>query len=103
MRPDVFEISKSLHVKLNKDLYIALRVEAFQRGLTMQEMFTLFAKLVVEKNPQIVKFLDAHSVQKIKNKLKKKPDQEEIRSDLDSDSLYELIETAEEKESNEKK
>ena len=74
MRPDVFEINKSLHVKLNKDLYIAFRVEAFQRGLTMQEMFAIFAKLVVEKNPQITKFLDAYSIQKIKNKLKKSAD-----------------------------
>lgn len=100
MRPDVFEISKSLHVKLNKDLYIAFRVEAFQRGLTMQEMFTIFAKLVIEKNPQIAKFLDAYSVQKVKDKLKKKPDEEETRSELDSDSLYKLIESKE-KEPNE--
>ena len=92
MRSDVFEINKSVHIKLNKDLYVALKIEAFQRGLTLQEIFTELSQLIVDKNPQISKLLDVYAVQRIKDKLKGKSPEKDVRSELDSDALYELIE-----------
>lgn len=92
MRPDVFDSSKSVHIKLNKDLYVALKIEAFQRGLTLHEIFNELSQLIVDKNPQICKLLDVYAVQRIKDRLKGKTVEKDVRSELDSDALYELIE-----------
>lgn len=94
--PDFFQNHKCIHIKLTKDVYMNLRIKLFQRGLSIQEIFDEFAKLVADGSPRALGIVDnlvQRNIQEIidgrpTKHRKKVPD---ALSELDSDELYKLI------------
>jgi hypothetical protein len=106
MRPDLFQDRKDIHVKLTKEVHSSLRAELFKRGISMQEAFNEFARLVGDGDNRALRILDSFVVKKLRSQL------EDARRDvvglsdsqlgeLDRNTLYHLIEGSDQGTKNE--
>lgn len=94
MRPDLLNGKKSVHIKLNKEVHAAFRAKLFDRGMSMQEVFDEFARLVAIDDRRLIKALDDYAKQRVLdeiNRLKQDRRQQERIGELDQDALYDLI------------
>ena len=95
MRRDIFQSRKCVHVKLDKEVHAALRAKLFRHGISMQEVFDEFARLVAEGNTRasgIVDSLVARGLREaIDGHVSKRKKHRESFGELDSESLYNLI------------
>lgn len=102
LRQDLFQDKKGLHVKLDKEVHTALRTLCFQRGITMQDIFCEFARLLITSDKRATGLLDSFILKKLnkstkpQNKRKKMP----TFSEPDKESLYDLIGSEKEQENN---
>ena len=105
MRNDIFESRKCVHIKLPKELHATLREKLFRHNVTMQDLFQDYAEVIAEDSSRAER-----AVQKIVNKklraiiegdVKKKENKGLMMGELDSNTLYNLLEEAE-KNNNEK-
>lgn len=96
MRPDLLQDRKDVHVKLTKEVHSGFRTELFKRGISMQEAFNEFARLVSNGDNRVLRVLDSFVVKKLHSQLEdarrnvKQPDVE--LGEFDCDTLYNLIE-----------
>lgn len=106
MRTDLFNNSKCIHFKINKELHFALRSKLFKYNLSMQELFEEFTRLVATDTQKGQSIVDMAVNRKIKNFLrgdtktltKRKINNINIGNlnddsvgNLDSEILYKLI------------
>lgn len=93
MRYDLFKDKKSVHINLAKESHAALREKLFRHGLTMQDLFHGLTDFILSDSPKAERMLEGIVSKKLKSKMepKQRPGQR-IISELDSDTLYNLIE-----------
>lgn len=99
MRNDIFVSRKSVHIKLPKELHAILRQKLFKHNLTMQDMFEEYSSILVEDSQRSDKNIQRVVTKKMKaimeGKGRKKERKELIMGELDSDTLYNLLEETE--------
>jgi hypothetical protein len=66
---DIFLKRKLVHVKLSKDLHIALKIELLKAGLTMQEALHEFCRQYATQKPAAIKIAEDYLVRKTKRKV----------------------------------
>lgn len=89
---DMFQDKKGIHVKLDKQVHAALRAKLFQYNLSMQEVFDNFARLIAEDNRRAQVILDLLVQKKLKASIEGKQKQKETGlSEMDAETLYNLI------------
>lgn len=102
MRHDLFSGRKSVHVKLDKELHASLRTKLFNYGLTMQDLFQEAAELIVLDTPSADRIIQRVAKKKIKRQLEKTKTNFQLHiGELDSDTLYNLIESIDDNGKNE--
>jgi len=80
-----FETKKSVHINLTKSTHSGLRIELFERGLSMQEVFNALASAICEGDQYIHNMLD-----EIQTKKKEKTIKQVTNSD--AESIFNVIE-----------
>ena len=83
-----FQTHKSVHVKLTTGTHASLRIELFQRGLSMQEVLEALSCEIVNGNTHISKILDELEYNK-----KHKLDNKKV-IETDAESVFDAIATA---------
>jgi len=83
-----FQTHKSVHVKLTTGTHANLRIELFQRGLSMQEVLEALSCEIVKGNTHISKILDELEYNK-----KHKLDNKKV-IEADAESVFDAIATA---------
>jgi hypothetical protein len=95
MRHDLFQDRKCVHIKLEKETHAAFRAYLFKRGISMQEAFDEFAKQVAEGLRSGTSIVEAVSRRKLKDAIEgrssKRRRKDKSFGELDSESLYHLI------------
>lgn len=94
LRQDFFQDKKGIHVKIDREIHSALRAFSFQKGVSMQHLFEEFALQIVSGNKKAISIVDSMILRKLnlpkrRNKYKRKKTVE--LSDVDKQSLYDLI------------
>jgi 23S rRNA maturation-related 3'-5' exoribonuclease YhaM len=82
---------KDLHIKITKPAHVALRALMFKKELSMQELFEEFVQLIVSEDPRTARIIEQLVVKKAQAKLDKVKKQPSM-SELDQDTLYNLLE-----------
>jgi len=100
MRPDIFDVKKSVHLKLKKETHIALREKLVRHGVSIQDLFQHYAEIIIEDSPRSERIIQKIVNKKIKDLLEKKKNNRKNLpiGDLDSETLYNLLEEADKKE-----
>lgn len=105
MRHDIFESRKCVHIKLPKEIHASLREKLFRHNITMQDLFQDYAESIADDNLRAEKTIQRLVSKKIKaiieGDVKKRENKGLIMGELDSNTLYNLLEEAE-KKNNEK-
>ena len=93
IRSDLFNDRKSIHINLSKEVHLALRQKLFKFDLSMQELFEEFSRLVAEDAPKANYMIENLSRKKIKAQIEGtyRKKSERHLGELDSDTLYSLI------------
>jgi len=98
MRTDLFQDKKCVHVKLDKETHLALRVKCFEMNVSMQELFDEFAKLIAigeNKATRIVENYAHKKLEKIAERKLMKRKHPRVEK-IDHETLYSLIENGNE-------
>lgn len=85
---------KSVHVKLDADLYVSLRVWCLQKGVTMHEVFEDFSRRLVEGDARANGIVDSYILKSLnlpKHTSRIKSRKIVELSESDKSSLYDLI------------
>lgn len=93
IRSDVLKDRKCIHIQLEKSIHAQLRVSMFKYNLSMQEVFGEFAEMVVNEEAFAGRVLERVANRKIKEALEGKPKAQRGVDELDSEALYDLIES----------
>lgn len=105
MRHDIFESRKCVHIKLPKEIHASLREKLFRHNITMQDLFQDYAESIADDSIRAEKTIQRLVSKKIKSiiesDVKKRENKGLIMGELDSNTLYNLLEEAE-KNNNEK-
>jgi len=80
-----FATKQSIHINLTKSTHSGLRIELFERGLSMQEVFNSLASLICEGDTYLHSHLDEMQKQKREKTIKQV-------SKTDSESIFDVIE-----------
>jgi hypothetical protein len=80
---------KCVHIKLPSELHAEMRVFAFKKKLSLQEMFTEFCQLVVDGDTVIQKKMEDLAKRKKEKRIKK-------LTNKDADDIYDYIARQEE-------
>lgn len=93
MRTDIFSKKKCVHIKLDKNIHFALRMKLFKHNLSMQDLFNEIARLVAEDTPKGQSIVESIINKKVKFAMlgKEKAKKNEYNSDLDNETLYNMI------------
>ena len=99
MRHDLFFHKKSVHVKLTKEVHTSLREKLFRHGITMQDLFQEAAEMVLVEGPKSEKLLEKISKKKLLETVGKINRSQSMQlGELDSDTLYNLLEDSDDDE-----
>jgi hypothetical protein len=100
MRTDLFEDRKCVHVKLNKELHFALRSKLFKHNISMQDLFDECARIIVSESIRGQSIINAIVNRKLEEQISgvKAKDKRNTMGELDSETLYNMINSTEEKE-----
>jgi len=79
-----FESKKTIHFNITRESHSRLRIECFQKRVSMQEVFEEVAQRIAEQTPDMMNLLDAVSERKRNKTIKK-------LSESDAESLYNII------------
>ncbi len=80
-----FETKKSVHINLTKSTHSGLRIELFERGLSMQEVFNALASAICEGDVHLHKMLDDIQTKKREKTIKQV-------TNSDAESIFNVIE-----------
>jgi hypothetical protein len=92
MRHDLFHDRKSVHIKLTKELHTALRQKLFKYGVTMQDLFHEIAEQVLQENLRSEKLLQRVAKKRLLALVEKSSDRSVKIGELDSATIYNLLE-----------
>ena len=99
MRHDLFFHKKSVHVKLTKEVHTSLREKLFRHGITMQDLFQEAAEMILMEGPKSEKLLEKISKKKLLASVEKINRSQSMQlGELDSDTLYNLLEDSDDDE-----
>jgi hypothetical protein len=100
MRTDIFLDKKCVHIKLDKDVHTALRSKLFRHNVSMQDLFEECATLVATDNFKGQSIVELIVKRKINEALtgKKKKRKEIVVSEVDTDTLYNMINESQDKD-----
>lgn len=100
MRTDIFLDKKCVHIKLDKDVHTALRSKLFKHNVSMQDLFEECATLVATDNFKGQTIVELIVKRKINEALtgKKKKRKEIVVSEVDTDTLYNMINESQDKD-----
>lgn len=102
MRADIYFNRKSIHIKLPKDLHASLREKLFKHSLTMQDLFEDYTEILVTDSARAERIIQRVVTKKIKAIIEGKRDTNSlVMGELDSDTLYNLLEASERKQNDE--
>ena len=88
---------KGVHVKLDKETHSNFKIELVKHGVTMQDAFEEFARLLGQENVSAVRMIEKLVRDRIKEELAtvglKPSGRRAVKhvNELDSESLYDLI------------
>ncbi len=85
----IIDPRKCVHIKLPSELHAEMRVFAFKKKLSLQEMFTEFCQLVVDGDTVIQKKMEDLAKRKKEKRIKK-------LTSKDADDIYDFIARQEE-------
>lgn len=96
IRADLYRDRKDIHIKLDKGIHAELRTRMFHCGLTMQDAFEEFARLIGIGDASAMKMLEQLARRKVAemsaSPLKQRPRRKQQRvGEHDHDALYDLI------------
>jgi hypothetical protein len=95
VRHDLFYGRKSVHVKLTKEVHAALREKLFRHGITMQDLFHEAAEIALLDSPRSEKLLQKVAKKKLVATIEKTNRNRHLQiGELDSETLYNLLEDA---------
>ena len=101
MRNDIFQSRKTVHIKIPKEVHATLREKMFKHNLTMQDVFQDLAEVLVSDPSRCEKLVQKIVTKKLKRILEGRTPHKEskkmIMGELDSDTLYSLLEENEKK------
>lgn len=80
----IIDPRKCVHIKLPSELHAEMRVFAFKKKLSLQEMFSEFCQLIVDGDPSIHKRMDDLVKRKKENRIKK-------LTQRDAEDIYDYI------------
>ena len=80
-----FESKKTIHFNITREAHSKLRIECFQKRVSMQEVFEEVAQRIAAQSPDIMSLLDYVSERK-KDRIIKR------LSETDAESLFNIIE-----------
>jgi len=100
MRTDILLDKKCVHIKLDKDVHTALRSKLFKHNVSMQDLFEECATLVATDNFRGQTIVELIVKRKINEALtgKKKKRKEIVVSEVDTDTLYNMINESQDKD-----
>jgi glycine cleavage system aminomethyltransferase T len=99
LRHDLFFHKKSVHVKLTKEVHTSLREKLFRHGITMQDLFQEAAEMILMEGPKSEKLLEKISKKKLLASVEKINRSQSMQlGELDSDTLYNLLEDSDDDE-----
>ena len=94
LRQDLFQDKKDIHIKLDKEVHVALRTLCLQKGITMQDVFCEFARLLVTGDKRASGLTDSFILRKLNLPKRSKQYKRKKMTNLsepDKESLYDLI------------
>lgn len=94
MRADILQENKCVHVKMNKETHMALRALTFKHGISMQDLFGECANQISNGSKigmTIVENVVSRKLRAILEGTSTRAKRREGFSELDSESLYSLI------------
>lgn len=96
-RTDLFQDRKCIHIKLEKDVHASFRQLMFEYGISMQETLNEFARVASARDRKAIAIIERYVDRKIKEQMERieagKPKKKIQKvSELDHDTLYDLIE-----------
>ena len=80
-----FESKKTVHFNMTRETHSRLRVECFQKRVSMQEVFEEVSQRIADQTPDMMNLLDHISERKKDSTIKR-------LSASDAESLYNIIE-----------
>lgn len=94
LRGDLLVDKKCVHIKLDKDTHTALRSLCFHKGISMQDIFEVFARALCEGDSKAIGIIDKTILQRLNlpkraSKYRKKTATE--LGDKEKDALYDMI------------
>jgi hypothetical protein len=102
IHPDIFQDRKCIHVKLKKETHTEFKIILFKKGISMQEAFEEFAVQAISDTSSGRKILNAVAKRKLEEQINgKKKSKNRIpprMSELDVETLYEVINGENQKE-----
>jgi len=80
-----FESKKTIHFNITREAHSRLRIECFQKRVSMQEVFEEVTQRIAAQSPDMMNLLD-HVSERKRDKIIKK------LSETDAESLFNIIE-----------
>ena len=80
-----FESKKTIHFNITREAHSKLRIECFQKRVSMQEVFEEVTQRIAAQSPDMMNLLD-HVSERKRDKIIKK------LSETDAESLFNIIE-----------
>ena len=80
-----FESKKTIHFNITREAHSKLRIECFQKRVSMQEVFEEVTQRIAAQSPDMISLLDYVSERKKDRVIKK-------LSETDAESLFNIIE-----------
>tara|TARA_B100000700_G_C15042424_1_gene856012 strand:+ start:2057 stop:2317 length:261 start_codon:yes stop_codon:yes gene_type:complete len=76
---------KSIHINIDPEIHAGFRIQCFQHGLSMQEVFAAFAEKVATESNEMITLLEDVAKNKKVRKIKK-------RINHDVETIFDLLE-----------
>lgn len=102
MRYDLFYGRKSVHIKLTKEEHTALRQKLFVNCLSMQDVFQDFVETLLEDSTKADNIIKKIAKKKFDSAMKKIKRGKQAFGELDTETMYDLLEMQREESSNDK-
>lgn len=105
MKSHVLVTRKCINVKLDKEVHASFRFKLLERGITMQDAMDEFARLIADDDQRalgIVERLATRKAQAELTAMSEPKDRSRKLSELDAETLYNLINHSEEDDADDK-
>lgn len=84
--------TKEVHLSIEKDLYIGLKMLLFESDLNLQETFRSFASMCCNRTPEAVKIIEMIKVAKHNKRIKDLLGRTELEKNNEISAIYDFLE-----------